>query len=334
MQVEILLRMPLKTLAKAICVSKKWASTIRSKHFKDLYLLQSAKRPRALFVYFAIGSDALLRSVYQEEKPLFSSGQQQMLVSIDREADYVFSHPVRGLVCLQWGAKTVICNPGARKILTLPEIQKRTVADWGTAAYLGYDEVTDVYKVLCMRVQEAKECQVFTVGSGGDESWRWIICKHPHTPLTNAICKGGVLYYGAWYRDEKHFIVSFNVTSEEFNVIDLPEGIKTDAYSNMVNYNGEIALVNETAGNWRTNRIEVHHWEEESAGDLTFCFRGTVGTGELVFTPDYEPQGPFFVLYYDTVTKKLTRVEIQGVAGTGDHMVRTFLDHVDSPLLM
>lgn len=37
-KLEILVRMPLKSLVECICVSKKWATIIRGKHFKHLYL--------------------------------------------------------------------------------------------------------------------------------------------------------------------------------------------------------------------------------------------------------------------------------------------------------
>ncbi|XP_024006017.1 LOW QUALITY PROTEIN: putative F-box protein At1g70960 [Eutrema salsugineum] len=302
-QMETLLRMPLKSLA----------SIVRTKQFRDLYLLRSLTKPRVLFVDIPFRRDVLFHSVHQEEEPLLSSGQQQFQVRVDQETEYGFSHFTR--------------DPRDR--------------NW-----------------LQIRSQGAKEHlhQVLTVGSG-EESWRRIKCKHPHSPVTLGICKEGVLYYGARSNGDKSLVMSFDVRSEEFSVIELlPEGVNIHPRCNLVNYNGEIALVDkddaefirvtdsngngvfemwvrkETTGKWWRNRIEIPRWEE-TAENMDYFFKGTIGTGELVFARDHVIQRPFSVLYYDTVTHKIRRFQIQG-AGGQLRTVQTFLDHVDTTFLI
>ncbi|KAL9311404.1 putative F-box associated interaction domain-containing protein [Arabidopsis thaliana] len=205
------------------------------------------------------------------------------------------------------------------------------------------------------------EYQVYTmtVGSGEESnSWRVITCKHDHSPVTEGLCKGGFLYYGAdESNSDKSVVVSFNVSSEEFSVIELPEEVKIDHRWRLVNYNGEVALVddsefdfgivkepngngvfelwvrNETDGTWWRNCIEIPHWEQH-VGNMEFFFKGTIGTGELVFAQDSVIERSFYVVYYDTVTQNLRTFTIEGVARDQLHDVRTFLDHVDSTWLM
>ncbi|ESQ28072.1 hypothetical protein EUTSA_v10019476mg [Eutrema salsugineum] len=299
-QMETLLRMPLKSLA----------SIVRTKQFRDLYLLRSLTKPRVLFVDIPFRRDVLFHSVHQEEEPLLSSGQQQFQKQ----------------------------NMG---FLTLPEIQGIKEAD--IISFLGYDE-RNWLQMYSRRSQGAKEHlhQVLTVGSG-EESWRRIKCKHPHSPVTLGICKEGVLYYGARSNGDKSLVMSF-------------DGVNIHPRCNLVNYNGEIALVDkddaefirvtdsngngvfemwvrkETTGKWWRNRIEIPRWEE-TAENMDYFFKGTIGTGELVFARDHVIQRPFSVLYYDTVTHKIRRFQIQG-AGGQLRTVQTFLDHVDTTFLI
>ncbi|XP_010431479.1 PREDICTED: putative F-box protein At1g70970 [Camelina sativa] len=145
-QMNILSRLPLKSLVKFLLVSKKWASMIRSTKFNVDYLSRSMTRPRVMFMVQRSTSqppeptmlwfdtvykeqtlttepsytEVLFYSVYQDEEPLLSSGQQQLRISL--HAKYDVSQPIRGLICLRLQTKLAICNPGTRMFHTLPEI--------------------------------------------------------------------------------------------------------------------------------------------------------------------------------------------------------------------
>ncbi|EOA33949.1 hypothetical protein CARUB_v10021443mg [Capsella rubella] len=357
-QMEIMSWLPLKSLVKCTCVSKQCASLIRSKYFRDRYLRRSMTRPRLLFVNFPFGRDVLLHSVYQEEEPLLSSGQQQIRISPDPRCEV--SQPIRGLLCIQENTKIVILNPGTKKLLTtkLPKIQAHKNAV--ITCFFGYDESTDEFKVLCMTKLASdgpsegaiNEHQISTVCFGDETCWRRITCKHDHSPVTQGLCKEGLLYYGAQSSSNKSLVMRFNVSSEVFSVIEVPEEVQLDHRWKLVNYNGDIALVNdsdfdygivngvfdiwvrnETAGDWRRNKIEIAGWEE-TVDNHKFYFKGTIGTRELVFTLDSVIEGSFLVVYYDTATHNLRTFTIEGVSGDQLNDVRTFLDHVDSTWLM
>ncbi|XP_019093332.1 PREDICTED: putative F-box protein At1g70970 [Camelina sativa] len=393
LQMQILSWLPLKSLVKFLIVSKKWASIILGEQFRKIYLSRSMTRPRLMFMIERYTSqppsappeldmswlnsvyqegrlipvspdtEVLFHSVYQEEKPLLSSGQQQLRIPIDIMACH-FSQPIRGLICLQLGTKFAIFNPGAKKLRKLPEIQAHENA-W-IKSFLGYDEATNVFKVLCrtslmMSGQETKEYHVLTVGSVEDEEpWRRITCKYDHSPAIEGLWKEGVLYYGARFSIDKSLVVmSFNVRSEQFStVIEFPDGSAHSRW-NFVIYDGNIALVDnsdfdndvvnepdgtkvfqifvldETARKWRGERIKIHCWEQ-NVGDMELHFRGTIGTGKLVFAHYHNRYGrDLFVLYYDTVTKIIRMFNIGNGRVVGDYdVVQTFLDHVDSLFLM
>lgn len=357
LQIEILLKEPLKSLLRLMSVSKKWESIIRGKQFRDRYLRKSMTRPRLLFAFCRTTlmheetPDVLFQSVYQEEKPLLSSGQQQMLFDA-HPVDYICA-PIRGLVCLlQKDERLVICNPGTKKFLHLPEFGDGKV-NFKIFCYFGYDEATDVFKVLCTyntcRPPGAKHyvCMKHVVITVGEDSWREIVCENRYLPMTNALCKGGVLYYGGWrLPDDKSIVVSFNVRSEEFKLIDLPEGVKINfhPFSEMVYYKEEIALYSnvtfdgevqvwiwkESEREWREERVEI---PKELVGGRKFSFKGAIGTGELVFKLWRLVDGSHVFLYYNPVTQILRESKIEGVAGMEHHYAETFLDHVDSFLL-
>ncbi|XP_010471103.1 PREDICTED: putative F-box protein At1g70960 [Camelina sativa] len=370
-QMKIMSRLPLKSLVTCICVSKKYASLIRTKAFRDLYLHRSMTRPRVLFVAHDIRiqqnkAEALFHSVYQDEEPLLSSGQQQIRTNEAEVPLDEVSQPIQGLICLRGGTNVVICNPGAKKFRRLPQIQRPNGAS--IRCFFGYDETTDVFKVLCITQfgegRRTKEFHVYTVteGSVEDSSWSRITCKHDHSQVSRGLFKGGFLYYVAQPNSEKYQVMSFNVSSEDFTVIEVPDRGETSTVNDhrwkLVNYNGEIALVddsvfksgivdiwdddgigcfvlwvrNEISGNWGRKIVKIPQWLE-TVEHHKFFFNGTIGTRELVFTPYCWLEGQIFVVYYDTDTTNLRRFEIEGMVD-GYYYVRTFLNHVDSTWLI
>ncbi|EOA34872.1 hypothetical protein CARUB_v10022454mg [Capsella rubella] len=363
---EILSFLPMKTLARCLCVSRQWESLIRGEDFKDLYLSRSMKRPRLMLVvtpstYPPEPMVFCFHSVYQEEEPLLSSGQQQMRIEIpDRTSSYTVSQPVRGLICFMLRTKVAVYNPGMKRMVQdLPEIQGYDRGRDLLHFFLGYDVATNVFKVLCVTrpgySEPSEKYQVYTVGSR-EESWRRIKCKRDHQPYTEGLFKGEALYYGAHdTNSNKSLVMCFNLRSETFSVIELPNQVNFFRRGwDLVNYYGKVALsiidnqdngvlsiwVRNAMGEWsREEDIVVSRWKETIETKRRFRFKGTVGTKELVFAPDaFDHESPY-VVYYNTDSKNLRRfhIEVLDVPPrlTSDYVrVRTFLDHVDSAWLM
>ncbi|CAA0338568.1 unnamed protein product [Arabidopsis thaliana] len=328
---EILLRMSPNSLVTCSRVSKKLASMIRTKSFKELYLSRSMRCPRVLFAANGtITPHVLFTSFQEKEKPLLSSGEQRIITSL--QGEFLFSPPVRGLICLveRESARIVICNPGTTKFLALPIVE----ADETTRiiTHLGYDEQKDVFKVLCTRTKPETPHLVLTVGSG-KEPWREIE------------------------------YANFRTQSETFMPITSPHGVDLNKGSwRLVNYSqqGGFALVNESRGfiyqsnggdayletwvwnvdtrKWSMNSILIRKWKDyaQDNEDYDYRFRGTQGTYELVFAPiRVKEDGSLTVILYNTDTQAFRRSKVQ-MMGEGHEFrfVDTFLDHVDSTLLI
>ncbi|KAG2318214.1 hypothetical protein Bca52824_021336 [Brassica carinata] len=244
-----------------------------------------------------------------------SSDRHRVNITPDKKKKnhvHAFSPPIRGLICRQMDSRVMIGNPTTGQFVTLPRLKTRRR---GVLSFFGYDPVNDAYKVLCLTVlrgrQEresqvvAEEHQVYTLGVA-QQKWRMVECKHPHLPFTpshvtdKGICLNGVLYYYAWIKNEGS-LISFDLISEEFNVLKLPEDIDC-----LVNYTGKVAT---TSG--RTANVGKNHG---------FRFRGTVSTGELIFSPFSSDKAPFFFISYNLKENKAQKVVVREFGDPSDYI--------------
>ncbi|KAJ4886176.1 F-box/kelch-repeat protein [Raphanus sativus] len=344
--VEILLKVPTKSVASLVLVSKQWLSLIRGKDFINLYLARSS--PRLLLVVFANNEEEQFLQTCSQVDP--SSDSHRLNITLDKNQVVGFSPPIRGLVCRQMDSKVRIANPSTGQFVTLPRVKTTRK---GILSLFGYDPVNDVYKVLCMTILQGRqrrqsqvvseEHQVYTLG--GQRKWRMIECKHPHLPpplnvVTKGICINGILYYYAWIKSEAS-LISFDLISEEFNAIKLPEDIPC-----VVNYTGKVAIAS-----WPTRNGEVHLWILEDADkqewskvsivvpswiDLIdihhgYRFRGTLSTGELIFSPWTFPINPFYFISYN-LKENIAKKVVVKVLGEPEASRTIYFDHVESPI--
>ncbi|ESQ54723.1 hypothetical protein EUTSA_v10026790mg [Eutrema salsugineum] len=352
--IEILTKLPPRSLSKLICVSKLWSSIIQGKYFTDLYLTRSSTRPRLLFHRYCF--DTRLSHYSSLENPSF--------VHSITLPGYQISPPVRGLICCRdHDSNAAIGNPSTGQFLTLPKVER----SWLNGIFLGYDPVDDLYKVLSMIVvlqdkhgYQGQRCQVLTLGA--QESWRTIECKYPYYALTQGICQNGVIYYGACPDiGDRYVLVSFDLRLEEFSLITLPEGVHVSGYppeSDLVSYNGKIALANHSPSPkfdlWVLMDVNKQEWTqisfvvpcwEDSEGNAKFRFnvlrwpwedkmrcRGTISTGELIIEPRDNPY-QFSLLYYNPKEDKARRVDLERSGDRCIHRI-TFLDHIESPMFL
>lgn len=351
--VEILLKVPTKSVAGLVFVSKKWLSIISCKYFINQYL-QARSSPRLLFTVFDPYMPVQFLHSCSQVDP--SSARHRVNITPENKLMknhmHAFSPPIRGLICRQMDSRVMIGNPTTGQFLTLPRLK---TTRRGVLSFFGYDPVNDVYKVLCMTILRGRqnrgsgvvseEHQVYTLGEG-QRKWRMVECKHPHLPPTpshvtdKGICLKGVLYYYAWIKNEGA-LISFDLISEEFNVVKLPEDIHC-----LVNYTGKVATTRRPTANgevhfwvledatkqeWSKVLIVVPFFSELAGKNDGFRFRGTVSTGELIFSPFSSATGPFFFISYSLKENKAQNVVVREFGGRSDY-IEIYFDHFESPM--
>ncbi|CAA7053922.1 unnamed protein product [Microthlaspi erraticum] len=264
---EILRRLPSKSLARFLFVSKSWATIIRSRDFIRSFpfqrsLLDHHQPPLLLFAVKALDTKNSRQVTWKFfSRPVSAySTTTTWSSTTNRFHRYYYAgnipRYVNGLVSLACGREQVICNPSTGKSITLPKVNsgKNVIR-----TFFGYDPV-----------------DVFTLG-GVDKSWKMIECNIPHVPETNGVCINGVVYYGASLGTglREGFLVRFDVRSEKFDQVAQFLGDRSpppfrlfakDPY--LISYNGKVALAVKTSREimryelWVVEDAEKHEWSK------------------------------------------------------------------------
>ncbi|CAA0262378.1 unnamed protein product [Arabidopsis thaliana] len=240
--VEILKKLPAKSLLRFQCVSKQWLSIISSRRdFIDSIVTRSLTQPPPRDIKLIFHHQVLYPGPHFF---IFSSTYPQ---NTDKESLTTRAssyHYVRGLICCWSHCPTTvdIYNPTTRQYYTVPDTNRYQYIE---TCFFGYDPVENQYKVMVLPkyYMEESPCQVFTVGDPIEKPWRDIQGIGVHFPLKDAVCINGVIYYQATNEyGSTYFLVSFDVRSEKFNHVKAPK-ILTDHPCTLINYQGKLGLI-------------------------------------------------------------------------------------------
>lgn len=359
LEVEILTRLPVKSLMRSRCVSKMWSSIIRSQGFVDAYYAMS-RSPRFTVAFsnnVFVKGDAqrlfIFSSSYQEEKGDESSSLVANLHMTIPSLSLSFvsnCSSVHGFVGCCYDFQFTICNPSTGQAFTLPCKGNRTS--------LGYDPVDGQFKVLSLvpiPVGGHHICivhEVIKLGGGGES--RNEVISPPYCPLTNRLSINGFIYCGAWAPRPRTnpVIVCFDVRHEKISFIKMPKDILM-SYSVLIEYKGKLAsivrhqpLSFRSFDLWILEDVKKHVWSKQTfhlSYDLVnMTSPGTNKAGEIIFAPTKLSHGaqPFYIFYYNVERKDLRRVRIHGIADDegfrhcygleGDCNVSISPEHVES----
>ncbi|CAF1810059.1 unnamed protein product [Brassica napus] len=327
---EILSRLPSKSVGRFHCVSKLWRSMLSSPYFKDLYLTRSSARPRLLFAVDKVGEELHFYSSPQPQIPYDKS-------SLVEAADYHTTFPSRrcnyasGLICFSGkchsrkDAMTLICNPITGKYAELPKVIMYNTSK----AFLGFDAVDRQFKILVEHLPypSARDRRHIILTSGGPKlGWRSNIgCpKYYSYYWSEGICISGDIYYVA---HEKNIlvIVCFDVRYEEFKVIEAKcFNRKTPT---LINCKGKLGGINWESGDsgaielrmWVLHDVNKKEWskyvypfpENDVIKVHEFTVAGMTIRGEFVLSM-LDTFKRFYVLYFNAEKNTLRSVEIQG----------------------
>ncbi|KAL1194067.1 putative F-box protein [Cardamine amara subsp. amara] len=357
--IEILSRMPVKSLLKLKCLSKEFSRIIHSRNFVDSCLACSSNRSRLLF-YFHF---------YEDNTLVFFSAPHRLTCSIlPTRHDMTFrgvvgtslrSPPVRGLIFCTFGPNQhVLCNPATKHNISLPQNQMLRKKGLVELLIFGYDPIFDQFKVLCISVYkivkqpDQYQFWVLTVGKDGN-IWRKIQGMPPHlVPAMRkhlcgqtGICINGVLYFKACSKNQSYthpgnttHVVSFDLNSEEFSLI------KTNShltwFSKLIDFQGKLAFLSRVKDctiefcllenkEWSSKVFHLpwaqkySRLEQISDSVLGIC------DGEIIFVPPKE----FGFTWHLSLEKKTTRkVDFHDfqIPSNRNHLVVFFSNYADT----
>ncbi|CAA0385896.1 unnamed protein product [Arabidopsis thaliana] len=247
MLIDILIRLPAKSLMRFKCVSKLWLSLITSRYFTNRFFKPSS--PSCLFAYLVDRENQSKYLLLQSSSSSRHDHSDTSVSVIDQHSTIPIMggylvNAARGLLCYRTGRRVKVCNPSTRQIVELPIMRSKTnVWNW-----FGHDPFHDEYKVLSLFWEVTKEQtvvrsehQVLVLGVGA--SWRNTKSHHtPHSPFhpySRGMTIDGVLYYSARTDANRCVLMSFDLSSEEFNLIELP--FENWSRTIHMNYQGKVA---------------------------------------------------------------------------------------------
>ncbi|KAG2308376.1 hypothetical protein Bca52824_028124 [Brassica carinata] len=344
--VEILEKLPTKSLARFRCVSYQWESIINNYIVIDsIVTRRSNQPPRDPHFFFEKRFNEPQRGLRWRSSPKPCSILSYTYLDhqvTDEEQFYheeiigkceghltCFQH-VRGLIgfwCLH-NDRFRIYNPTTRQSLFLPVTRLP-----GTLFYLfGYDAFKNQYKVLCLTLdRQEQSCKLFILGDVSNEWWDIQCSIGRHYPFRQAVCINGTIYYKARKPDWTHILVSFDVRLEIFNHVQTPENLPLSnrrGDSTLVNYHGKLGCI--CPINFGLNTVDVDMWvmqdaEKQEWSKITFLdmlhglpklnirFEGVTNHGgEIVIVrKNYLSEFALDVYYYDPKQNGLRRAEIQ-----------------------
>ncbi|KAG7535206.1 F-box associated domain type 3, partial [Arabidopsis thaliana x Arabidopsis arenosa] len=362
--IEILTKLPAKSLMRFMCVSKLWFSLIRSRYFSNRYLtVASPPQPPRLYM-------SLVDHIQCNSMEVCYNPRESVLLSLSSSSstDAKSFHQdltmpgmggrnmmiLRGLILYIVCRKACIYNPTTKQCVTLPAVQSNIFAqeDYHKSVlyFLGHDPVLDQYKVVCTVAVSSKrfkritsEHWVFVLEPGG--SWKRIEFDQPHCPTRLGLCINGVIYFLASACMSGDILVSFDVMSEEFKWIQGPPVASAFMPMGFIEYCGKPSVfdhshlkrkgsvdlwVLEDAGKWSKKSLVLQPCQMHLVDKkLSYKVKGTTRNGEIILAP-FLLRSPYYVLYYDPKKNDLRKVRIRGIPAQwlrNDHSVLYFLGH-------
>uniref|UniRef100_A0A5B6YQ60 F-box domain-containing protein n=1 Tax=Davidia involucrata TaxID=16924 RepID=A0A5B6YQ60_DAVIN len=226
--VEILSRLPVKSLIRFRCVCKSWYPLLTNPNFIIMHLNHSkfsttndshklVVRLHNRFTYFTVFS------LYCGE-PLSDSPVDLHIPFTADIYDLGIVGSCNGLLCVLLEQDTVLWNPATRQFRFLPELECPV---WPISMGFGFHPNTDDYKFVRIASYEdaplmITQVEVYTFSSN---SWKEIEVAVPGLIFENsstASLQNGFLHWMA-YGTDREIIVSFDLGDEVFREIAVPD---------------------------------------------------------------------------------------------------------------
>ncbi|XP_009128566.1 F-box/LRR-repeat protein At2g40920 [Brassica rapa] len=325
---EILTRLPVKSLMRFMCVSKLWLTLISSRYFTHRFL--TVPSPRLYMCLWDVNNyldTEILSSAPQDPNiTTTTTTPSAFLVDHDLTTPRMGSHILQnlgGFMCYVYWNKPRIYNPATRQLVTIPfkNSDHMTVPPGGkkiVSYYFGYDALNHKYKVISsISVHLKQNMEVIS-----SENWK------------DCVSMGLYIYYMALLGPFEYVFVSFDVKSEEFNMIQVPrrdgdELLERFQNVGLLEYGGKPTLFDQTnlkdkgvvalwsvedAGSkkWSCKSLVVQPSQLHLVNTITFNVKGTTQNGKVLLIPK-DFLFTFQILSYDIQNNDMRKIEIRGI---------------------
>ncbi|KAG5409973.1 hypothetical protein IGI04_006292 [Brassica rapa subsp. trilocularis] len=349
---EILTRLPVKSLMRFKCVSKLWLRLISSRYFTHRFLTVHSPR---LYMCLWDANDYLNCEILSSA-PLDATTTTPSPFLVDHYLTTPrMGRPILqnlgGFMCYIYWNKPRMYNPATRQLVTLPfkKSDHMIVPPGGKKIvryYFGDEALNHKYKVVSsISVHLKQNMEVISsenwvfVLEGGVCSWKMAALTSPdfcpHVPCKmEGLCMDGVIYYMALLGPFEYVFVSFDVKSEEFNMIQVPrrngdELLERFQNVGLLEYGGKPTLFDQTnlkdkgvvalwsvedAGSkkWSCKSLVVQPSQLHLVNTITFNVKGTTQNGKVLLIPK-DFLFPFQILSYDIQNNDMRKIEIRGI---------------------
>ncbi|KAL3636148.1 hypothetical protein CASFOL_020695 [Castilleja foliolosa] len=233
--IEILARLPVKSLLKFRCVSKSWLTLISSPQFIKTHLKISTQTPN-------LSTYRLMLTICNPDFDLIHCSVQSLMfadLTVAHNIDYPKKNPhcavwivgsCNGLLCIAIDESDMyLWNPTTRATRKLPPVAVKLRQGFYYIWGFGYDELSDDYKVVgifCVFGNEGLYESVVKIYSLKADSWKSIDGFEGGVPLDDSgkFASGKIHFPATPGGSEiKWNIVSLDLRTEGYGVVEQPD---------------------------------------------------------------------------------------------------------------
>nr|ADZ74124.1 S-haplotype-specific F-box protein [Prunus pseudocerasus] len=243
--IDILVRLPAKSLVRFLCTCKSWSDLIGSPSFVSTHLYRNVTKHAHVYLLCLHHPD-FERLVNPDDPYVKKEFQWSLFSSETFEECYKLSHPLgnteyygiygssNGLVCisdeiLNFDSPIHIWNPSVRKFRALPMSTNINIKFGSVALQFGFHPRVNDYKIVRM-LRTNKDALAVEVYSLRTNSWKMIEAIPPWLKCTWQNHKGTFFNGVAYHIIQKgpiFSIMSFDSGSEEFEEFIAPDAISS-----------------------------------------------------------------------------------------------------------
>ncbi|KAE8660313.1 hypothetical protein F3Y22_tig00116954pilonHSYRG00143 [Hibiscus syriacus] len=331
---DVLCRLGVKDLLRFRCVSKPWCSLIDDPDFIKCHLSHSLKTNTNLSL---ILRDCNLVSVDFDSLKTVQRLKHPLDESDEGNGTEILGSSCNGLLALYNVHEEIgLWNPSTRKSQMLPAT-KIEFPPWAFCVQfivygLGYDPVSDDYKLVRMVQFFGKDDDSFDsevkVYSLSTNCWRriqdfpyYLKYKRSYGVLAN-----NALHWVVSKRpesDTQSFVIAFDLRTEEYRVVELPNGLDMSFHMNLKSMGGCLCLI---ANYWEVHVVDIWIMKEYGVKEswtklISVKHSKSFPSFEFVLPLAFSKNGDKVLLnvddnkfvWYDLRSKRVDKVRIGGL---------------------